>query len=54
MTGFRKLISKKSEIIMRTGCLVSVFTYIRVIVILGAELKAMTEMLKGLVMIGKF
>lgn len=39
---------------MRAGCLISMFPSIRVMVILGAELKAMTKMLKDLVMIGKF
>lgn len=36
---------------MRAGGLISIFTHIRVIVILGAKLK--TEIIKDLVIIGK-
>lgn len=53
MTGFREISSKKDEIVMRAGGLISIFTHIRVIVILGAKLKAMTEIIKDLVMIEK-
>ena len=38
---------------MRAGGLISIFTHIRVIVILGAKLKAMTEIIKDLVILGK-
>lgn len=38
---------------MRAGGLISTFTHISVLVILGAKLKAMPEIIKDLVMIGK-
>ena len=53
MNDFREISSKKYEIMIRAGGLISIFTHIRVIVILGAKLKAMTEIIKDLVMIGK-